>query len=265
MRVYLASVIIWLVAAILLSGSVSHAEIDCSIIEGLWLFDNIKGDIVRDSSGNGNDAKIVGGELVDGKYGKALKLDGVDDYVVISNYFGIGGTEPRTLSLWFRTSEVREHSLVKWGLKTTGAKYYMLANLHGAECYTRIEVEGGYSYGNTNICDGNWHMLTVVLPEGSDSVSDHKIYVDGVLEEQVTTKDQAMDTDVAQEVHIGHPLISADDEYAMGLIDEVAIFSVGLTEDDISSIMTEGLSGQFSVEYTDKLTTAWAVIKVQEG
>jgi len=43
---------------------------------GYWKFDEGKGDVATDSSGNGNDGKIIRGpEWVDGKFGKALKFD----------------------------------------------------------------------------------------------------------------------------------------------------------------------------------------------
>jgi hypothetical protein len=44
---------------------------------GEWHFD---GD-AKDSSGNGNDGTIYGATFVEGKFGKALSFDGVDDYV----------------------------------------------------------------------------------------------------------------------------------------------------------------------------------------
>jgi hypothetical protein len=49
-----------------------------------------------------------------------------------------------------------------------------------------------------------------------------------------------------------------------GLIDEVAIFNVVLTENDIKSIMTNGLEtaiGLTAVSSAGKLTATWADIK----
>src|SRR4030042_1528239 len=44
---------------------------------GYWNFDEGNGDVAADSSGNKNDGKLVRNpEWVDGKFGKALKLDG---------------------------------------------------------------------------------------------------------------------------------------------------------------------------------------------
>ena len=62
----------------------SFAAIDSATAVGVWLFDD--GD-VSDSSGNGNDGELINGaEITDGgKWGKALSLDGDDDYVNVAN------------------------------------------------------------------------------------------------------------------------------------------------------------------------------------
>jgi len=58
----------------------SFAKINPKSIVGIWLFDEGKGDLVKDSSGNKNDGKLMNGpKWVDGKFGQALEFDGVDD------------------------------------------------------------------------------------------------------------------------------------------------------------------------------------------
>ena len=46
-----------------------------------------------------------------------------------------------------------------------------------------------------------------------------------------------------------------------GIIDDVAIFNVVLSEDEIQGIMDDGLDAAFDVSPTDKLTTTWATLK----
>ena len=48
-----------------------------------------------------------------------------------------------------------------------------------------------------------------------------------------------------------------------GILDEVAIFNVGLTKDDIQAIMNRGLEGAGTVDLSGKLPTTWASIKNQ--
>jgi hypothetical protein len=257
----LSIVCVSLFIIILALPNISDAKIDSKTIEGLWLFDEGSGNVAQDLSGNGYHGEILGAKWVSGKYGEALEFDGVDDDVVINNYFGIEGIEPRTTCLWFQAFDTRDHSWVKWGPNVTGEKYYVRAHPDGDNCYLRIEVAGGQCYGVTNVCDGEWHHLAVVFPEGSDSVKDHLLYVDSVLEGEHLGNDQEMNTNnTEQEVHIGAPL--AHHTFAYGLMDEVAIFNVALTERQITEVMEAGLKNIVTaVSIKDKLTTIWAQIK----
>lgn len=47
-----------------------------------WHFDEGSGNIVKDTSGNGNDGVIHGATWVDGKFGKALYFDGNGDFTI---------------------------------------------------------------------------------------------------------------------------------------------------------------------------------------
>jgi hypothetical protein len=246
----------------LVFAGISDAKLDPKTVEGLWLFNDAKGKIAKDSSENAHDGEIAGAKWVDGKFGKALEFDGTDNQVVIKNYFGVGGKEPRTTVLWWKANDTRDHSWVKWGVNVNTQKYYVRAHPDGENCYLRIEVAGGQHYGSTNVCDGEWHHLAVVFPKGSDSVKDHLLYVDGALEEQTAGGDIGMDTETkTTEVHIGAPL--AHHTFANGIMDEIAIFNVDLTENDINAIMTGGFKASFAVEHNDKLTTTWSTIKTQ--
>lgn len=48
-----------------------------------------------------------------------------------------------------------------------------------------------------------------------------------------------------------------------GVIDEVGVFNVALSKDDIKDIMNNGFSYIMKVSPIDKLTTTWAIIKKQ--
>ena len=253
-----------LVFLVVMAASISNAAIDPGVIEGVWLFDEGSGDVARDSSGNGLHGDIVGGAgWVDGVFGKALEFDGVDDDVTVSSYMGVGGTNPRTVCLWFKGDAAIEHSWVKWGVNVAGQKYYVRAHLAAPECYLRVEVNGGQCYGVTNVCDNQWHHLAVVFPDGSDSVKDHLLYVDGVLEGDHLGTDQDMDTsNDTQEIHIGAPL--ENHVHVNGMMDEVAILSAALSADDIVDVKENGLGKALTVVGPiEKLSTTWSNVKSQ--
>jgi hypothetical protein len=75
----------------------TNAAIDPADIIAVWLFDEGEGDVVEDASGNpkGMDGTLVGGpnddnrhrpKWVDGRFGKALKCEGVGSVISIPNF-----------------------------------------------------------------------------------------------------------------------------------------------------------------------------------
>ena len=253
---------VWLIVIVfgLLWTNISRsAPIDLKTVEVAYLFDEGKGNVAKDISENGRDGDISGAGYVKGVFGTCLDYDGKDDNLVVPGYAGVGGTDPRTVVFWFKAGDTREHSWVKWGPNLTGEKYYVRAHLRGAECNLRIEVAGGQNFGADNVCDKEWHHMAVVFPKGSDAVKDHDLYVDGKLQSK-EGNDQAMDTnDEAQEVNMGDFL--AHHQFMFGLFDEVAIFNVDLSEDQIKAIMDNGLQAALGVDPQGKLATSWAMIK----
>ena len=245
---------------VLSAMSITHAVVvEDEGVEVVYLFDEGSGNVAIDSSLNGRDGAITGAVYTEGVFGTCLNYDGVDDNLVISGYTGVGGVNPRTTVFWFKSAGTRDHSWVKWGPNSSGAKYYIRAHPSGEQCFLRIEVNGGQNYGNDDVCDGEWHHLAVVFPDGADSVQDHHLYVDGKLQEKIGN-DKEMNTNVeAPEVNVGARLTGH--QFMYGLLDELAIFSVALNADQINDIREIGLHGTVSVDPQDKLATSWARIK----
>jgi len=73
---------------------------------GEWTFDEGKGDIARDSSGQNNPARLHGPRFVRAGKGFALKFDGVKDYVICEDTASLGITGPITLMAWVHPSVV---------------------------------------------------------------------------------------------------------------------------------------------------------------
>jgi len=116
-------------------------------------------------------------------------------------------------------------------------------------------VDGG------NVFDDEWHHIA-----GTYDMEFLTGYVDGVVVAESAFADEP---DVNSDpVIIGNetPMYN----YAVplnGLMDDVALFDVGLTENEIGEIMEAGLSERFgissAVSASGKLATTWAHLKVQ--
>ena len=73
-----------------------------------WDFDEGKGGVLHDKSGNKNEGKIRGAKWVECGKGYALKFDGVDDYVDCGTGKSLDITGPLTLQAWVQPTAVNQ-------------------------------------------------------------------------------------------------------------------------------------------------------------
>jgi len=230
-------------------GLVAYWKMD----EGSWT--GKLGEVV-DSSGNTHHGTAYGGvTTTTGKFGRAGDFDGTDDYIEIKGYGGIGGSNPRTIEAWIKTSYATGGpTIVQWGIRASGEKYRFRLEGDSNNNALRIEVQGGYKFGTTKIADGNWHHIAVSF-SGTDVV-DHNLYVDGELEPVGGSKSQSMNTNTAtNNVWIGSDPIAFN--YATGLIDEVAIFNRALSAEEIKQHYKSGIGGGGGVVLPSGLAGYW--------
>jgi hypothetical protein len=88
--------------AVLMLAGTAMGEIPRNGLVGEWHFD---GD-AKDSSGNGNDGKIYGATFVDGKFGKALSFNGVDNYVNAGSLSQITNDSDWSVSFWMNSASI---------------------------------------------------------------------------------------------------------------------------------------------------------------
>ncbi len=94
-----------LVAVFLLCSIGGIAIAQASSGEVLVLhFDEGSGTVAKDESGHGNDGTVYGATWVEGKYGKALSFDGMNDYVDVGNPSFLSNTAG-SISFWVNPSK----------------------------------------------------------------------------------------------------------------------------------------------------------------
>jgi hypothetical protein len=93
----------------------------------------------------------------------------------------------------------------------------------------------------------------------------HQLYVDGVPELDAQVSAGQLNTEnKTNNVHIGAEVPGIwQDDFARGIMDEVAIIHAPLSEADIKTIMNEGFVRALAVEHTGILVTTWAAAKMQ--
>ena len=149
-------------------------------------------------------------------------------------YKGITGSASRTCCAWIKTTAV-SREILTWGSEpSSGARWIVRVNEGGQ---LRAEVQGGNIIGTTPINDGDWHHIAVVLEDdGSADITEARLYVDGWPEAISASVDEPVRTSLdaaARNVRIG---AYGTGRCFQGLIDEVRIYDVALSGQEIQSL-----------------------------
>lgn len=260
---YLISIFICLSFSMGLFQMNVRAEIDIENVVGAWLFDEGKGTVAEDISGNELNGTLQGKlNWVNGKFGKALEFNGTDAFIEVPAHEN--PREQITISLWVK-SNTDTWNAHGWFVEKRNA-YVLHPNqdtknvawaLCNGGCWNK---PGGWSDGAVGPADiTEWHMYTTTY---NSDTGKWIIYIDGKEESEMDLNKTPLDADSGP-VFIGKDSCCAG-RFGNALIDEVAIFNVALEPDDISTLMKRGLAPTLtSVEAEGKMATKWGKIKVK--
>ncbi len=144
------------------------------------------------------------------------------NYIEISSYKGIMGNSARTCEAWIKTdSEDTQGEICAWGSNAAQKKWVFRLNVDGT---LRVEVNGGYKFGTTNLRDGKWHHVACVF-DGTD-VMDVQLYVDGQLESVGGEASQAVLTASGVPFRVSY---GVNNRYFEGNVDNVRVWEAALT------------------------------------
>ncbi|MBG30478.1 MAG: hypothetical protein CMI31_10830 [Opitutae bacterium] len=229
------------------SQNASFSVVDIGSVGGLvgwWKFDETNSAIAYDSSGNLRNGSLIGfdsntTQWVQGKIGRALSLDGVNDYVNIDGYKGILGSSPRTTAAWVKTA-LGDAAIIAWGAVNTGQKWtFRIQTSSGLVGATRLEINGGLIVGNVAVNDNQWHHVAAVLPAGSDNSNQVVLYVDGANAGSSYSTSNTINTVSDPDVLIGKRMYGGS-HFFNGLIDDVRIYDRGLSAAEVQALYQLG-------------------------
>lgn len=233
--------------------------IDAKTIVGTWLFDDGKGDTAKDSSGNKHDGVIKGDlKWVNGKFGQALEFPGVDENFVEIPHEDSLNLETFSFTLWVKLQSTSSYQCVFIKTADGSVENYSGYLMDSSKVFWTRFTSGGagkwafQKFGVTAITDEEWHHLA-----GTYDMKSVKSYVDGVVEAEAVFEGKP---DASE-----GPLNIGDcPKYpyqTKGIIDDVGLFNVALTEDEIKSLMDTGLAKYLAVSDSGKLAVTWGQIK----
>jgi len=216
------------------------SEVEMLALEGPYLCDPTPQDYIayypltgtaEDKTGN-NDGTENGGLLYidDIIRGSVPNLDGINDYISMSDAgFPLGSTD-RTISLWAKCSSLStSNSLVQYGTNSTGNYFTIYVDTAGA-------VFVGISSSNTStstgvVTAGEWVHITAVL--NGTTIDDIKIFIESI-DQSLTVL--ASGTTVNTLSNIGLFGFNNTTIYMSGNIANVRIYGRALSPVEISAI-----------------------------
>ena len=261
--------IIFFGAVILLGTTYANAGLDENLVFYLN-FDNVKGQTIADTSGNGLDAEIhKNTEIVKGKYGNAIHFtDEKEDCVNIPSQEKLKVIDEITMMVWIYSAEPWRGKKAHWLEKDC----HFVVPLGWAHCYGigSFDIGNGPEIGMFlgSQVDGGWDQQELVTPHemeekkwyhvvGSYDGETMRIYLDGtaIAEEEKKFKffgDNDADVRIGCAKNVPHLT------FTNGSIDEAAVWQRALSETEIKQAM----KGNFlAVSPSDKVAATWADIK----
>jgi hypothetical protein len=240
----------------------SYSKIDPETVVGVWLLDDGQGKTAVDSSKNAYDGKITGGQWVAGKFGKALEFDGKTDNVEVPDAKELDAIPQITVVCWVNYGKEPPQNYAPVGKEPL---YRFIIGKGGSGHFVAATAANGwYSAGTVasgaGITPGEWHHLA-----GTYDGNKVRFYVDGKLAGEGPQNIAGDLLDNGAGFTIAKTTANNVDFFA-GVIDDIAVFKVAISEEDIKNIMAVGLAnaiaGKAAVSDHGKLSSTWASIKL---
>lgn len=180
----------------------------------------------------------------------SLIFNGVDSWVDVLSFNGIGGSDPRTVAFWFKgpaSQLMNNATLVSWGVNSPGERFDIRINTGSG--ILRTEVNGAGSNGTGVIADDTWRHCAVVFdPADGTTIGTAKFYVDGVLDPLSVVGGAEVNTSLNNNLRIGASR-TLGNRLLTGKLDDIRVYNAALDESEIAALFE--VQGPDTIEITD--------------
>ena len=274
----LGRIVLGLIIINWVSAGTSHARLTGpELLEAavaIWTFDGTERNkdndpFVEDVSGNGHDAVMVNKPaLVDGQFGKAVEFNsGRKNYLEVPHHEDFDLDEAISISVWVkRPPRLQATDIAPYFILEKGGEWQHGRPTFGIALHKVFNnmfyfwYQGGFQ-GVNGIKDDQWHHYVVVA---KDRERDPAMYIDGELKEVEHRDGQrviALEPSPGRALHIGAVFPERFDSWSNNTIDDLAIFNVALSQEDVERLGKGIDNSIFAVSPAGKLATAWATLK----
>jgi len=213
-----------------------------------------------DSSGNGKNGAGSNVTWANGRFDQAAVFNGSSSKITAPSLLSSSYNGSVSYSAWFKTSNTA--NTIKTIIvtdDTTGSisgKVLLLAVSYSGGTSGLLELTGYNfpvfsSFGTTNVADGNWHNVVVVLDNPNATL---KVYLDGDYSSPEITKALSSSNITLDKVFSEDWTIGSQGaiRFFDGSIDQVRIFSSALSDSQVTELYEE----HYQTKFTDGSDTA---------
>jgi chitodextrinase len=198
-------------------------------------FEDGSGTTVKDGSGNGNDATLIGGQFADGMVGKAARTDGVDDYLTVAHRPSLALTQ-LTASAWvkpsaFTTASPSANVISKGTNEDAPGAYGVMVNGSGQVVAVLNTGSAAYLTG-PKLDTTRWHHVAITYDGAT-----FRLYVNGA-EAGSKALNTPLPANSEAVVLAGRP--GAGFFYS-GLVDSVQLYKRALAPAEVMSIFSAAM------------------------
>jgi len=242
--------------AFVASGAHALNEPEDSLIL-YFSFDELDGKNTIDHSKYENNGEIAGApKHVEGKFGKALELNGKTDWVEVPHDEILTVDKSVTVMAWINTERHQGPGGQRWqGIvaKGNGPRSYSFYTEFPSECL-HLSVGGSGSVCNGKVELEKWQHVVAQVDDGT-----HRYWINGENVGEFGGKPPPPGKADTANVLVGKTHESQRE--FLGLIDEVRIWNRALSEEEVNEQMEMGYFEIFAVDPRQKLATTWGQLK----
>jgi hypothetical protein len=216
------------------------------------------GNVAKDLSEYGNDAELKGKpKWADGKFGKALELDGAGSYALVPDSESLRITDRITISCWVKVIGGGDpQSAVEKGGGWIAGEYNLCAVYQGGVLLQFHDLPDNCNDENIggSVRDGEWHFIA-----GTWDGKSIKVYIDGELSREMKCPGELAEN--SDPLFIGSR--GGTQRFLMGYIDEIKIYNRALEKDELLRDMNDPRE-VLGVSDLDLLPVFWGELKARE-
>ncbi|QKJ63384.1 LamG-like jellyroll fold domain-containing protein [Flavobacterium sp. M31R6] len=208
---------------------------------GAWDFENVTGTTVPDISGNNHPGTLFGSPTTSNAYPMVLALDGVNDYMSVTNHsdFNLAAGQSLTITCRIKTADFSKRILSKRpGGTGVGYEFINNSSAGGGQFGVNLTTSAGAAgppYGTSTISNNVWHHLAMVIDVATTSC---KIYVDGALQQTKTTTNIGGSNTVSNTGDLFFGTLNNLASFMNGQLDDIRFWNKAMTATEVLSDKT---------------------------